>query len=95
MQNAINELWPFAGELFLPAAYETAAAKAGVGVDVSALKELWLQKVQEIFAEATLAVPAVGTWSQSGGKEGVHTEHFGFILADLQFMQRAYPGMEW
>jgi ring-1,2-phenylacetyl-CoA epoxidase subunit PaaC len=95
IQKAIAELWPFTGELFVPATYETAAAKASIGVDVSALKENWLQKLQEIFAEATLAVPATGAWSQSGGKEGVHTEHFGFILADLQFLQRAYPGVEW
>jgi ring-1,2-phenylacetyl-CoA epoxidase subunit PaaC len=95
MQKAITELWPFTGELFIPASYELAAAKAGAGVDVSSLKENWLQKVQEIFSEATLTVPPGGNWSQSGGKDGVHTEHLGFILADLQYMQRVYPGMEW
>jgi ring-1,2-phenylacetyl-CoA epoxidase subunit PaaC len=95
MQKAITELWPFAGELFIAASYEQAAAKAGFGVDINSLKENWLQKVQEIFSEATLTVPAGSNWSQTGGKDGIHTEHLGFILADLQFMQRAYPGMEW
>jgi ring-1,2-phenylacetyl-CoA epoxidase subunit PaaC len=95
IQKAITGLWPFTGELFIPAQYEIAAVKSGAGVDVSSLKENWLQKVQEVFSEATLTIPPTGNWSQSGGKDGVHTEHLGFILADLQFMQRVYPGMEW
>jgi ring-1,2-phenylacetyl-CoA epoxidase subunit PaaC len=94
MQKAIAELWPFTGELFIPASYETATAEKGISTDIKTLKENWLQKVNEIFAEATLATPATG-WSQTGGKDGVHTEHLGFVLTELQFMQRAYPGMEW
>ncbi len=90
MEKAIDELWPYTGELFLPAPYESVNA----AVDVSSLKESWLQKINEIFAEATLNEPKEGWW-QTGGKEGVHTEHLGYILADLQFLQRAYPGMEW
>ena len=94
MQKAIAELWPYTGELFIPVAYETATAEQGIGADIKTLKESWLQKVNEIFAEATLEAPATG-WSQTGGKDGVHTEHLGFILTEQQFMQRAYPGMEW
>ncbi len=94
MQKAIAELWPFTGELFIPASYETATAEKGISTGIKTLKENWLQKVNEIFAEATLATPATG-WSQTGGKDGVHTEHLGFVLTELQFMQRAYPGMEW
>jgi ring-1,2-phenylacetyl-CoA epoxidase subunit PaaC len=94
MQKAIAELWPFTGELFIPVAYEIITAEKGISTDIKTLKENWLQKVNEIFAEATLAAPATG-WSQTGGKVGVHTEHLGFILTELQFMQRAYPGMEW
>lgn len=94
MQKAIAELWPYTGELFIPVTYETATAEKGISTDVKLLKENWLQKVNEIFAETTLEAPAPG-WSQTGGKDGVHTEHLGFILTELQFMQRAYPGMEW
>lgn len=94
MENAITELWPFTGELFIPAPYEQAVANEGIGVDVGSLKENWLQKLQEAFSEATLTLPPAAWW-QTGGKEGVHTEHLGYILADLQFLQRAYPGMEW
>lgn len=89
IEKAIAELWPYTGELFLPAAYEMD------WVDVSTLKENWLQKVQEIFGEATLEVPAIVSTSQSSGKDGNHTEHLDNILTDLQFMQRTYPGVEW
>ena len=98
--NALDELWMFTGELFIPAGYEAEAAKIGTGVDVSALRTEWEQRVNEIFAEATLNTSsttngAQGAWTQTGGKDGIHTEHLGFILAEMQSMQRAYPGCEW
>ena len=96
MLNALDELWAFTGELFTPASYETEAVKLGIGVDVNAIKPEWEQRVHEIFAEATLPLPTTeGVWMQSGGKTGVHTEHMGFILAEMQSMQRAYPNCEW
>lgn len=96
MLNALDELWAFTGELFTPASYETEAVQLGIGVDVNAIKAEWEQRVQEIFAEATLPLPTTeGVWMQNGGKTGVHTEHMGFILAEMQSMQRAYPGCEW
>jgi ring-1,2-phenylacetyl-CoA epoxidase subunit PaaC len=94
IENAISELLPYTGELFVSAPYESEAAEKGIGVEVSTLKESWNQKINEVFAEATLTLPRA-RWSHSGGKEGVHTEHLGFVLAEMQFMQRAYPGMEW
>lgn len=94
--NALDELWAFTGELFIPASYETEAVKLGIGVDVNAIKPEWEQRVQEIFAEATMPLPTTeGVWMQSGGKTGVHSEYMGFILAEMQSMQRAYPGCEW
>lgn len=73
--------------MFMSARYETL-------VDVSLLEKKWIGKVREIFNEATLSVPEK-TFMQSGGKEGKHTEQLGFILTELQYMQRAYPGAEW
>jgi ring-1,2-phenylacetyl-CoA epoxidase subunit PaaC len=95
MLNAFDELWMYTGEMFIPATYESDVAREGTGVDVTALKDQWHQRVEEIFAEATLPSPSADAWSQTGGKEGVHTEHLGFILAEMQFMQRAYPNSEW
>jgi len=95
MLKAIDDLWMFTGELFVPASYEQAAFEEGFGVDVASLKNDWVQKVKTIFEEATLPVPTEGAWMQTGGKEGKHTEHLGYILAEMQFLQRAYPGCEW
>ncbi len=87
MLKAVDELWRYTGEMFMPADYENI-------IDVSSLKNDWLQKVTNIFAEANLTIPEKA-FMQSGGKEGKHTEHLGFILTELQYMQRAYPGAQW
>jgi len=92
--NAIAELWVYTGELFLAASYEQQAASNGIGIEIAELKPSWEQKVKEVFDEATLAWPEE-VFQQMGGKGGKHTEHLGYILAELQFMQRAYPGNEW
>ena len=94
MLNAINELWQYTGELFIMADYESTLIKNGISVDLISIKEEWLKRVTEIFAEATLPIPEK-IFMQSGGKEGTHSENMGYILADLQFMQRAYPNSEW
>ena len=94
MQEAINDLWTYADELF----YQTNADKEmvfeGVGVDVTKLKNNYYSHINKILLEATLEIPE-SKWFQTGGKEGVHTEHLGYLLSDLQYMQRTYPNMEW
>lgn len=86
---SIEELWRYTGELFIPAPYETS-----LGIDVASLKYEWSEKVKRVFDEAALQVPDK-VFMQTGGKTGVHTEHLGFILTELQYMQRAYPNAEW
>lgn len=99
MVEALNELWSYTGEFFMPADYETIMAREGIGADIAVLKEPWQSKVQEILYEATLPSPAgegAGVrWMHSGGKTGIHTEHLGYILAEMQHLQRSYPGAEW
>ena len=94
IKKAIEELWRYTGELFICTEYEVRCAKERIGFDVSQLKEAWLDKVKEVFDEATLSIPEK-VFMQTGGKEGKHTEHLGYILTELQYMQRAYPGCEW
>ena len=94
MKEAVARLWSFTGELFQPSEAETFAQEAGWGPDVATLYAPWKARIAEIFSEAALELPADG-WMQKGGKTGVHSEQLGFILTELQFMQRAYPGMEW
>ncbi len=94
MQKAIDELWTYTGELFEVADYERLMIDGQFAPDVAALKNDWETKVSEVLKVAGLEMPAP-IWMQSGGKTGKHSEHLGYILADLQYMQRAYPGMEW
>ena len=94
MQNAIDDLWTYTDELFHLTDVDKAMVKAGVGVDVTKLKDTYYTKVSEILQEATLEVPE-SKYFQKGGKQGIHTEHMGYLLAELQYMQRAYPNMEW
>lgn len=89
MTNAIDELWRYTGEMFMPACYEKE-----LKIDFNLLKEEWNKKVKQVFDEATLTVPAK-TFMQEGGKNGMHTEQLGYILAEMQYMQRTYPGSEW
>ena len=92
--SATEELWRYTGELFEAASYELQAASEGIGIDIVFLKSKWKEKVTEIFNEANLPYPDK-SFQQMGGKEGNHTEHLGYILKDLQFLQRTYPGCEW
>jgi ring-1,2-phenylacetyl-CoA epoxidase subunit PaaC len=89
MLNAINELWRYTGEMFIPADYEKET-----GIDFNKIKEEWNLKVKELFAEATLPM-LEKIYMQTGGKTGTHSEHLGYILTELQYLQRAYPGAEW
>jgi ring-1,2-phenylacetyl-CoA epoxidase subunit PaaC len=86
--KALDELWPFTGEFFLPTSYEPEFV-TGPGI-----KDKWLQKVTEVLTEATLNMPAI-TGTQKGGKEGKHTEYMGYILPELQYIQRAFPNSVW
>jgi ring-1,2-phenylacetyl-CoA epoxidase subunit PaaC len=94
MQAAIDDLWMYTGELFAMDAVDRDAHAAGVGCDLEGLRAPWLAEVGRTLAEATLAMPA-GTHSQQGGRRGVHTENLGYLLAEMQFLQRAYPGCRW
>jgi ring-1,2-phenylacetyl-CoA epoxidase subunit PaaC len=94
MQDAFDDLWMFTGELFEADAAEAALAKDGVIPEPAALAASWQRHVGEVLEEATLRMPAAG-WAQSGGRHGRHTEHLGFLLAEMQFLQRAYPGAQW
>ena len=94
MQTALNDLWMYTGELFEMSPIDKELLKTGVSVDLEKLKPEWRKKVQEICDEATLKIPEDG-WMQKGGKTGVHTENLGFLLADMQYLQRAYPGQKW
>ena len=94
-QAALDELWPYAGEMFESDAVEQALIAQGTAVDPEMLRAEWERDVDGVLAEATLAKPAASSWMQSGGRSGRHSEHLGHLLAEMQFLQRAYPGATW
>ena len=94
MQAAIDDLWMYTGEMFTPDALELALIEAGIAADVRSLEAPWRQHVDAVFAEATLVAPGAG-YMQQGGKRGVHTEHLGHLLAEMQIVQRSHPGARW
>jgi ring-1,2-phenylacetyl-CoA epoxidase subunit PaaC len=94
MQQAINDLWTYTDELFHQTEADKAMVEEGIGVDVTKLKKDYYEKVNTILEQATLEIPE-SKYFQKGGKEGIHTEHLGFLLSELQYMQRAYPDMDW
>lgn len=94
LQNAVNDIWSFTGEMFNMSDAEKSMLEQGISVDTEKLKSDWKQEVDAILSEATISLPE-NDWMQKGGKVGKHSEHLGYILAELQFMQRTYPGMKW
>jgi ring-1,2-phenylacetyl-CoA epoxidase subunit PaaC len=94
MQAAIDDLWMYTGEMFESDEVDQAMMRDGIGPDLSSLHEPWLGLMRSTAEEATLTLPQPG-WAQRGGKRGIHSEHLGYILSDLQFLQRAYPNATW
>lgn len=94
VQNAFNQLWGYVPEMFEMSEAEQQLADAGIAVDRSTLEENWTATMHAILKQATLDIPG-GNWSIGGGRDGMHTEHLGFLLAEMQFLQRTYPGQQW
>lgn len=94
LQTALHELWGYTPELFELDALEQGLVDAGIAVDSAALRPAWDKAVSATCAAATIDLPE-SDWSVTGGRQGLHTESLGHLLSELQFMQRAYPGLQW
>lgn len=93
-QRAVDELWGYVDELFAMDELEESLVAQGIAVDRATLKDSWHRQVTELFAELAIELPGQD-WQVSGGRQGVHTEHLGRMLSEMQFLQRAYPGLDW
>lgn len=93
-QRALNELWRFTDELFEMDEVDALLMKQGVAVDLTALKPLWKKNIEAVFAKATLKLPE-STFMQTGSRKGIHTEHLGYLLAEMQHLPRMHPGAKW
>ena len=94
IQKAIDDLWPYTGELYTADSIDAGVFAEWTGPDLTKLKAAWLTEVQSVLTEATLQIPS-SEWMQTGGKQGVHTEALGYLLSEMQFLPRAYPHAKW
>lgn len=94
VQDSLDRLWAYSGEMLTPDSLDKKAKEAGIGVDLDVLKKDWHVNVKGVIEQATLTLPEDG-WMHSGGKKGMHSEHLGYILAEMQHIPRAYPDAKW
>ena len=94
MQKALDTLWAYCGELWTADALDNWAFTEGVGANLGEIKTAWEFTISNVLSEATLKKPE-STYFHKGGKMGQHTEHLGYILTELQFLQRTYPNSQW
>ena len=94
VQKSLDDLWKFTGEMFAPDNLDDDMRAAFKGPHLEVIETRWREDVSAIIAEATLTLPD-DQWMASGGKDGRHSEHFGFLLAEMQNLQRSYPGATW
>ncbi len=94
VQQSLNDLWAFTGELTTPNATDILLLDFNIAPDLTAIQPIYEQTITAVLKEATLN-PPTKTWMQKGGKEGIHTEYLGYILAEMQHLQRTHPNCEW
>jgi len=94
LQKSVDLLWRYASDLFYTDEVQLELEKAGIAPKMEEIQAAWTASVQEVMHEATLTIPE-NKWEQKGGRVGQHSEHLGYLLAEMQYMQRAYPNMEW
>jgi ring-1,2-phenylacetyl-CoA epoxidase subunit PaaC len=94
VQNAVDDLWRYTGEMFIADEVDQAAASTGLGIDPSTLEAAWRGHVDDVMKRATLTTPDV-KFMQRGGRQGKHTEHLGHMLSEMQIVARSYPDGKW
>jgi ring-1,2-phenylacetyl-CoA epoxidase subunit PaaC len=94
MQQAIDQLWRFTGEMLVADPVDISMAALGVGPDPATFAAPWTERVTDVLQKATLVVPD-DDFARLGGRAGLHTEHLGHLLGEMQWMQRSYPGLTW
>ncbi|MCC6690520.1 MAG: phenylacetate-CoA oxygenase subunit PaaC [Bacteroidia bacterium] len=94
IQTAFDDLWMFTGDLFDMDTTDETLLKQGIAVDLAPVKEKWQTQVSEVLQQATLKIPDQ-TFMQGGSRDGRHTEHLGYLLAEMQYLPRTYPGAKW
>ena len=95
VQAAVDDLWMYTGEMLASDEVDAVMAAQGIAAEPSTLRDAWLAHIDEVLTLATLTMPSPEAWMQTGGKQGRHGESLGYMLAEMQFLQRAYPAAQW
>ena len=95
LTNSCEYLWMYTGEMFVNSPQDLELISHGIAVDVANIKEKWLDSVMNIKREAGINLPDPAAYMQKGGREGIHTENLGHILAEMQYLVRTYPDAKW
>ena len=93
-QTALNELWQYTGELFEMNDVDKVLINEGIAVDLNSVKQKWEKNISELLQKSTLVIPE-NIFMQTGSRNGIHTEHLAFILAEMQALPRMYPDAKW
>lgn len=93
-QTSLNDVWRYTGEMFAADEIDTLMHEHFDGPDLHEISHLWRRDVEKVVTEATLTMPN-DEWMATGGKQGRHSEHLGFLLAEMQYLQRSFPGASW
>jgi ring-1,2-phenylacetyl-CoA epoxidase subunit PaaC len=94
VSKSVHDLWRFSGEMFAGDELDDAMTKEWNGPSLGTIKDRWQSEIASVLEEATIPLPE-DQWMAGGGKQGQHTEHFGYLIADMQYMQRSHPGANW
>lgn len=94
VQRSLDDAWRYTGEMFAADEIDALVRENYDGPDLGAIQKLWLRDVEKTVSDATLRLPADQRMA-SGGKQGQHSEHLGFMLAEMQYLQRSFPGETW
>ena len=94
VQGSVDDLWVYTGEMFAADEIDQVFRDEFDGPDLEAIQKRWIDEIAAVLKKATLNMPEDG-WMASGGKEGRHTEHLGYMIAEMQYLQRTHPGASW
>lgn len=94
VQEAVNKLWMYTGEMFEMDETDKLLLAEGIAVNLEGLRPMWKDHIRGVLNEATLKMPEDG-YMQTGSRKGIHTEHLGHLLSEMQYLQRAYPDAQW
>lgn len=94
-QTALNNLWIYTGDIFATIDGDSILAEAGIMPEISKIKDLWFESITTVITKATLEMPPADTYMQTGSRQGRHTEHLGYLLAEMQYLTNRFPDAKW